>query len=48
MTEGTDDGEEFLIIDFVVHFRWGQGLGMMTDGMQFLRHGRVLLPKDCS
>jgi len=47
MMEGMDDSEEFPIVDFIVHFGWGQGLGIITDGAQFLRHGRVLLPKDC-
>jgi hypothetical protein len=32
MAEGTDDGEEFLVVDLVVHFYRGQGLGIIADG----------------
>jgi hypothetical protein len=48
ITEGIDDGKEFPVVDFVVHFCRGQGFGVIADGAQLLRHSRVLLPKACS
>ena len=48
MTEGTDDGEEFPVVNLVVHFCWCQGFGVVANGAQLLRHGRVPLPQDCS
>src|SRR6266851_6886807 len=44
MTEGTDNSKKFSIVNFVIHFSRNQGLGIVSAGMQFLRHGRVLLP----
>ena len=29
--KGTDDGEEFLVIDLVILFGWGQGVGEIGD-----------------
>ncbi len=48
MTEGMDDSEEFPIVDLVIHFCGGQSFGIVSAGAQFLGHGRVPLPKDCT
>jgi len=48
MTEGTDDGEEFPVVNLVVHLCRCQSFGIIADGAQLLRHGRVPLLKDCS
>jgi len=46
--KGVDDCEEFSVVDQVVHLGRGQGLGIVSEGMQFLGHGRVPLLEDCS
>ena len=33
--EGTDDGQEFTVIDIIVLFRWGEGLREVRTGMPF-------------
>jgi hypothetical protein len=48
VSKGTDDGEEFPVMNLVVHFCRCQGFGIIADSAQLLRHGRVPLPEDCS
>jgi hypothetical protein len=45
MMGGTDDSEEFLVMDLIVHFDRGQGFRIIADGTQFLRHGQGPIAK---
>ena len=33
--DGTDDGQEFTVIDIIVPFCWGEGLREIRTGMPF-------------